>query len=370
MLAPPRAPWLVKTGVSSRVGVDGAVLQTVPGRVTIALIALSLVCSPAGADTYEAVLRRASLSRDRAVETNRLADWQETFELFTEAIATRETSEAEFELATAARHLNLQDEAFEGYERALELGMEGRAREEATTFLNEQRDQMGHLSVRGPAEGSLFVRARRRGRLPLARPLVALAGRAPVRLEIGGRQLEKDVTIAAGATTEVSFDEAAGSDVVPAPAPSPGAAQGGPRAAPGPAPAGPAPPTDRGSSSSGWGLPVTVAGGVTTTVGVLTYLFAAGELQFRRESLDKTCAVRAGDECQDTAQNLWQSALEDERAISTWKVVRATGGGIALAGGVVTGIGIWKLLQPDSPPARKTVAVSVGPESVLVRGTF
>jgi len=101
-------------------------------RIALAVtIGAAAVCAAGGrarADAYDATLTRAIAAKERAMDVNEPARWEEALRLFQEADAIRATREASYELGHAAERLARTDLAVEAYEAALNLGLTGQPR--------------------------------------------------------------------------------------------------------------------------------------------------------------------------------------------------------------------------------------------------
>jgi hypothetical protein len=97
-----------------------------PTLCATVVVLASLFSVPAGADTpqnadgYEASLVRAVTAKERALDADDSARWEDALREFQAAGAIRETAEANYEIGFAAQHLQRLDLAVEAYEAALE----------------------------------------------------------------------------------------------------------------------------------------------------------------------------------------------------------------------------------------------------------
>jgi hypothetical protein len=178
---------------------------------------------PCLAEEASDLLVQGIRTRDRALETNALADWQQALSIFELAVEQNASPVATFELANAAVRLGLLDEAFQAYELALNHGMNPRAEAEAEAFVVAHAAEMARVDVIGPAGARVFVASHRRGRLPLAQALVVTAGSVHVRVEPEqGAPWETEVSLAPQQKFELRVPanaEVQSPRVEPAPAP-------------------------------------------------------------------------------------------------------------------------------------------------------
>jgi hypothetical protein len=323
----------------------------------------------ARADAYEATLTRAIAAKERALDVNEPARWEEALLLFQDADAIRSTRETKYELGYAAERLNREDLAVEAYEAAVELGLAGPPRAKAKTFIQRHVPGMARLSVRGTRSGRVRVAGNERGRLPLARPLVLFAEETALELvDPDGRVTTYHLALARGRTDVLDLDAA-----VPAAPPArepepavvatpPAGGTGAEATAPPPAPPvvplspprpaapppGP-PPTppparpvvvSRADHPGAWlivtGLVVAAAGGVMVRV-------SNDKLQELRDDLRNHCHTLAGtDACAEGNPGPTEHdiATSDVDGIATWKGVRI-GAWIGLGvGAAVTTAGV------------------------------
>lgn len=160
--------------------------------------ALVLIASVAHADAWDAALARAVVAKERALDSNAITDWETALQAFLEVDAERPNADVSYEIASAAVRLRADDLAFERFERALAQGLVDPAAKKARAFLAAHAQEMGRLSIVGPAGDAITVLGRARGRLPLTRPLVVFAGS----VRVGHRGHEHTVSVPAlGALT-------------------------------------------------------------------------------------------------------------------------------------------------------------------------
>ncbi|HKO95081.1 MAG TPA: PEGA domain-containing protein, partial [Polyangiaceae bacterium] len=171
----------------------------------VAGLLASALCGAASADDYETELLGGVAARDRALETRDERDWRQALLHLGRAVALQSTAEAEFEFAEAAAHLALWPEAYSGYQAALALGIDGVAAVRAREFLDAHAAGVALLDLSGPAGAAVYVGERRRGALPLARPLAVSLGALVVRVEQPGfRTWQQQLTASAGTRTQLT----------------------------------------------------------------------------------------------------------------------------------------------------------------------
>jgi hypothetical protein len=302
---------------------------------SILAIAISTASLPARADAWESAMAAGAAAKERALDSNSPADWNEALDDFLQADALRETKESKYELAFAASHVKADDLACEAYERALELGLTGPARETARAFVAEHAPAMARVTVIGPAGATVHVSGRNRGVLPLKAPLVLFAGAVKLR-----------VTTASGETSEHALELKAGEtrslDVSP-PKPTPAK----------PAPPPPAPLRDEGGRTLAW--TATIAGASLVVVGATFYVIAQKTIADRRIDLDTHCQTRLAsdpDQCtqvyygDDANVSRVQQAGDD---ILTFKAVRTASVISMSVGAIATAFGVgWLSAHPSS----------------------
>jgi len=298
------------------------------------LVALAIVCAAgsAFADAYDEAMSRAVVARDKALDSGDPGSWEDALRAFEDAAAIHRTKEALFEVARAAGHLHADDVAFAAYEAALSLGLAGKARDEAVTFLEANAARMARLMVVGPAGAEVEIATHRRGILPLAQPIVVFAGPVRVRVKTSdGRRVDADVNTVRGtpATLDVSSRFVA---------PKPRVVTVHLAADRGPA------------LRLGTGL--LIAGGATLAVSLSGFFVSNYALGKRREGLASRCFQPIGtDECEHALPENVSAAQDDVNAIETWKNVRlASGIGIGV-GALLSVGGVIRLLTV--PPASR-----------------
>jgi hypothetical protein len=350
----------------------------------LALTVAALLVGAAGtarADAYDATLTRAIAAKERAMDVNEPARWEEALRLFQEADALRATREASYEIGYAAERLARTDLAVEAYEAALDLGLTGQPRTKVESFIGAHAASLGRLQVRGVAEGRVRSGGVDRGRLPLRRPLVLFPGdvvieivdannqSTPYRITVIAAHLQILDLSSASFGSSGSSSRPSSAPASPAPSSSPPldaasptiilAAPPIPETASPPSPAPPAP--ERGPAAdrpaAGWwlvgtGAALVVAGGVMVAA-------SHSRLDAERSDLRGTCDVLDGtDACTNARAGLEKQAQSDVDAIATWKAVRI-GSWIGVGAGAVTaGIGVWTLVRGGRPESAPTVAVT------------
>jgi hypothetical protein len=288
-----------------------------------------LIAGRALGDSYDSAIARAVTSRDRALETGSLADWEETLELFAAAVQLKASKEAEFEFASAASQLHLADEAYAAYEKALALGLAGRAATQAHSFVEAHAGEMARLEIDGPPAARVYIRRRQRAVLPLAFPLVVSAGVLHVRIEAPELPVwDTDISLQAGETKLLKPDIR-------------------PRAEPGLDRARGANEPSQGGRSS-WATPALVAGGALAVGGAAVIVVTTSMLASERRSLAKNCVTLDGDECRNTTPDKRESAQSSANEIATLRNVRWVAIGGAAVGALTAALGTWRILQ-DGP---------------------
>jgi hypothetical protein len=322
-------------------------------RALVACVLLgSTVATPALADSYDSSVARAAAARDRALETDNPRDWEEALELFAASVDFKPTMEAKFELAEAALHLHLDDEAYEAYSDALELGLSGKAQERAQAFLQEHEHQFGRLALSGPAGARVYLDNRKRGVLPLTRPLTVSSGVRRLHVDATDFQpLEQELTIASDQTTSLAVTLEVERGTMPP------AAAATPRRASRPE----AGPVDR-----GWALPVLLTGGGLTLASGVTIIATSISLQSKRRLLRNECAfLRPGqDECAATTASHASAARSLGDEIATLNAVRVVAVGAAVLGAGAVGISLFKSVLSEQAPLKSTVRLEVSGGSV------
>jgi hypothetical protein len=300
--------------------------------------ALATASVPARADEYDAAFTRAIAAKEKALDSNDPASWESALELFSAADRIRSTKESKYELGNAAARLRQDDLAVEAFAAALALGVTGTAAEKARDFLNEKQKDMGRLTVHGPDGAEIHVAERRRGTLPLPRPLVLFAGKRTLRVTLGDESITRQVEVAAGSTSTLELGTSLSAPGGTAPAP---VASAPPTADTGSPP--PPPPPDR---TAPWVL--TLGGAGLAIAGTVTVIAASSSLSSHRSTLGDLCAVKSGDDdCLEAKPGQRATAQNEVDSIATQKGVR-TGGWVSLGVGALSaGIGVVWLLGPS-----------------------
>lgn len=172
------------------------------------VLVVTLLLSPGAlGQSYDALLLDGVAARDRAMETGNPRDWQRAAQHFARARELKSTKEAEFEFAEAALQTERWVEAYEAYEVALELGLQGRAAARAQEYLTARAAEITRLQITGPQGARVYVDAQPRALLPLRRPLVVRLGSSEVRVEHGGyASWKKQLAITALGVTSVEVE--------------------------------------------------------------------------------------------------------------------------------------------------------------------
>lgn len=328
----------------------------------VAAFAFSTRSAPALADepgAYEAALTRGVLARDRALESKSADAWREALAAFGEAVGRRDSKEAWFELGAAAAELQLDDEAFDAYEQALERGLEGRAAEQARGFLATHAPSMARLELVGPAGAAVAIRGRPRGLLPLARALVVPAGAVRVRVELAGFvPWERDVPVSA------TTSESLGVELVPVRPSEPPASP--PRARPS------APRRGARAERGDWGASALIGGGALAVASTGTMIVTSLLLSEERDTLERSCVVRSGDECVKTTEARRADAQAAGDTILTLKAVRWGAVAGAALGVAAASAGLLNLFASadQAPAGQLTFDLSQKDVSIRWRSSF
>lgn len=331
----------------------------------ITVLSITAVTPVSLADAYDAAMARAVAAKERAVDSNDPGAWDEALRLFVEADATRATKDSKYELAGAAARLKEDDLAYEAYEAAIALGLSGKAKEKAQTFLKAQKG-FARIDVKGPAGTELSIGARTRGTLPRA-PIVVFAGTVKLRAVSAGQTVEHSVSVKEGSTEPLDLtpDFAPKAVVVVPPKPADPKPEGSPTV----------PMTDNGAGARTLGWSLIVGGGVLVLVGGGGLAASASGISKGRSDLANTCErffADKPDQCQTTKPTAVLDAQTANNTITTWKGVRTAAivtGGVGL---MIFGVGIFRVLT--APPAPKASAwtprLDVGVGYVGLSGVF
>jgi len=299
--------------------------------MAVALAAsLSLSSVPAFADAWDAAMARAAAAKEKALDANDPASWEETLRLFQEADAQRATKESKYEVATAAAWLKQDDLAFEAYEEALALELSGPAKAKAEAFVAENAKKMGRLRVVGPSGARVRIDGRARGVLPRATPFVVFAGVVHLELEHAGKSSKTDAKVAVGEVATVDVAAA----FAPPPAPTVTAAP-----APAPAPV-PEAPTKTGAPV---GTALVIGGGALVVAGAVTWIVAANRVSHYDDIVSGYCSggVYDGAYCVQMPRGReadLAAAQDASQSSATWRGIR-TAGIIGLGVGAAAAIG-------------------------------
>jgi hypothetical protein len=295
-----------------------------------ALLAGSLPVSALAAN-YRAALAQGVDSRDRAEETGNPEDWREALQAFEEAAQLDATKEAKFELASAAAHLQLDDEACAAYADSLKLGLEGKAAELARSFIDAHQAVLAHLNVAGPAGTVVHVGSRQRATLPLTEPLLVIAGVIHVRLDAPDFQpWEGDLALTPSETRSLQPTLVPLPAVVPTPSPAPRPIRSRAALASTHAP----------SSGKAWGTAALIAGSTLAALGSATIVVTSELLSSERATLKQNCTVLQGAQCLRTTREQQNAAQTAADHIQTNQVVRwvAVGGAVVGVGAIAAGL--------------------------------
>jgi hypothetical protein len=305
--------------------------RALPWLLSIAMLSSSL---PAYADAYDAAMARAAAAKEKALDANDAASWEEALLRFREADAIRATKESKYEVATAAAWLKQDDIAVEAYQEALALGLSDPAKTKAEAFVADRQAKIAKLTVTGPAGARVLIDGRARGTLPRATPFVVFAGTIKVRVESGADAKEGSLETTAGA--EAKFDGTPEKKVVPEPPPPPPVT---------PKPIPPAPVRDDGSRALGWTFLGT--GTAVAVIGLGSTFIAMARVSTLQKDMDKyPCIENDGTYCTTlkpgTSEATKLEAQSTSNSLATWRGIRTAGivtsivGGVtAIAGGVI-----------------------------------
>ncbi len=313
----------------------------------LALLSVTAVAPPSFADAYDAAMARAVAAKEKAVDSNDPAAWDDALRLFEEADAIKATKDSKYELAGAAARLKEDDIAVEAYEDAIKLGLSGKAKDKAQAFITAHQSSMGRLDVKGPAGATLTVGARKRGTLPRA-PLVVFAGTVKLRAANEGVTVEDAVTVKEGTTTSIDLTPKFTAASTPAPT-----ASAKPAPPPVPTESHTVPLSDTGAAARALGWSLIISGGALVVASGVGLLVSTNGLSSRRDSLDSHCAVTATDDpdqCSVPKVGQEGAAQSDNDAIATWKGVRTASYVTGGVGFMILGVGVIRLLTAPKPP--------------------
>jgi hypothetical protein len=312
----------------------------------------------AHADAYDAAFAHAIAAKERALDKNDPAAWEEALERFRRADKLRPTKECKYELGQAAARIQQHDLAFEAFESALSLGLDGSAADKARQFVSEHADSVGRLNILGPDRTEVRIAGRLRAHLPLSRPLVVFAGNSNVELSLGEQRVSRTAVVSAKSETFLDVRLAFAASAPKPPVPKPAKVE---------PPPDPPPVTKPDTRVAPWllgvGIGVAAAGAVTVVLSSVT-------ISGRRDDLASHCEIQDGsDGCRFATPALQGSAQSDVDALATWKAVRIAGwAGV----GVGVGLGALGLLLPGSSADAPQTALSlhVTPRGLGASGTF
>lgn len=347
---------------------------------SIALVFALTTLAPAvraDPDTYDTRLVRAVASKERALDADDAAHWQEALSAFQAADALRDTAEALYEIGYAAQRLEQIDLAVEAYGGAIELGLSGPAHDKAAEYVASHSPETASLSVVGPPGAAIDVNGAPRGTLPLRRPLVVLAGHTKLEASSGQGRWSAELDLPAGTHETADITRAAPraytsalAPALPPPTTAPTSALG----VPGPTVSEPRPAP---SKAGPWLL--IGSGAALTVVSAILVPVSNGRIDSARRDLEISCAVPNGaDACFSANPGYEQSAQDQVDSIATYKAVRM-GAWIGLGAGsvaLVTGVALAAHASATRPaPARRSARwdVEIVPfpvPALSVRRTF
>jgi hypothetical protein len=302
----------------------------------------------AGDDAYAAALKRAIAAKERALDANDPARWEDALHLMQEAAWIHATRESAYEIGFAAERLSRVDLAVEAYEDALDLGLVGVPRAHAEAFISAHAARMARLDLRGPAGARVRIAGVDRGRLPLRRPLVLFPGEVAIDVVDGdGRATPARARLEAG---HLDVLEVA---VARPPVPAAIAERAG---AP---PAGAPPPSPPSPSARRAGAWLIGAGAVLAVAAAVAVPVAQSRLDAHRTALQGECATALRDDfCEGVKTGELTAAQGDVDGIATWKAVRIgawVGAGVGL-GALATGLVLRFTRGADGERAQASTA--------------
>jgi hypothetical protein len=318
-------------------------------RVCSLLTALLLsVPGAAFAQDYRTALAHGAEARDRAEETGDPADWIEALGAFDEASQLNQTKEAKFELANAAAHLQLDDEACSEFLEALWLGLTGKAATFAEAYIESHRQGLATLNVLGPAGALLTINGRRRGLLPLNQPLFVRPGAVQLDLDLNGLRLwDQSLSLQAGAAQSVwaqvstlsrTAREPSATHIEP------------PHSAP----------------VHAWGTPVLIAGGTVATVGVALIVVTSALIPGETSSLRGNCVVLQEGDCVGTTASKRDAAQAAADHLETERNLRWAGLGTTIVGLGALTVGLIRLATTERGVAAGHAALRLSPNELGV----
>jgi hypothetical protein len=330
------------------------------------LLALLARERAARADAYQATLTQAIAAKERALDVNEPARWEEALRLFQEADAIRPTREAKYELGYAAERLRRNDLAVEAYEGAIDLGLTGAPRAKAEAYVGAHAATMARLELRGPVGLRVRVGGVDRGRLPLARPLVLFPGAVEIELVApDGRRTAQTAILSSGHLDVLELPAGELPGLAPAPPPLPGVPAPPPFArdqAQQPPPRAPPRPPGHAPAAAYWLVGAGLAIGAAAAIMVPV---STSQITTSRTNLKQDCGLGLsadGDSCPNAPAGSTQAERDhiqsDVNAVATWKNVH-TGAWIAAGAGLVaaiTGVSLAVAVR-DGGPSGSTVGL-------------
>lgn len=339
----------------------------------VTVISISSFAPLGFADAYDAAMARAVAAKEKAVDSNDPAAWDEALRLFSEADALKSTKDSKYELAGAAARLKEDDLAYESYEAAIALGLSGKAKEKAQAFLKSTKG-IARVDIKGPSGADISIGARHRGALPHA-PFVVFAGPVKIRAASAGQTIERTITTKEGATEAVDL----AADFAPKTTTTTSATTTATTAATSEGPKGSSPTvpiTDTGAGARALGWSLMVGGGVLLVGGGVGYIIASKGFNSSEAEIDAGCLTRVpsdSDQCSTARDPKDAPRLETVNGqVRTWKGIKTASlitGGVGL---VLLGIGVVRLATaPSAPKASAWVPhVDVGVGYVGISGVF
>lgn len=316
---------------------------------------------PASADAYDAAMARAAAAKEKALDVNDAASWEEALLRFREADALKPTKESKYEVATAAAWLKQDDAAVEAYSESLALGLGDPAKTKAEAFIADRQGKLAKLSVTGPPGARVLIDGRLRGSLPHAH-FVVFSGSIRVRVESANDAREDTIVTTTGA--ESTFDGTPKPVVIANP-PAPVAT---------PKPIETPKPVTTDASSNTVGTTLLIGGGTVLVLGIGTTLIAMARVKTAQTNADKyECTGHDGVYC-----NEMPAGTKDERrteaqnafnTLATWRAIRTTGVVTSIVGGVVAVTGGILLLNRGGKE-RASTGVSTTSFTALPGGGF
>ena len=324
-------------------------------------LALGSATLLASADAYEAAVARAIAAKEKALTSNDPADWQEAERRFEEADRVRSTPETKYEIAVAASHLKEEDVATETFERAIADGLSGAPREKAQAYVDEHKPKLALLQVEGPAGAEVWVVGRRRGVLPLARPITIFSGTSAVRVVDGSTIHERSIVAKEGEAVllDVRVPKAA---VITRPQTTPVTP---PQSA-----------TVDANPSHALDWTLVIGGGALVALGGAGFFVSGANIAEYRESLATNCVPGRldGETCGQSLPGRNADAQADADSIVSWKGIRIASIAVVGVGLVSLAWGTVRFLGGKSSTARAPWTVAAAPSAsggfFALRGSF